>query len=73
MAFLRKKKEQVVIPSRITKTTTSELIQWTDVSLMEVGRAFDAWRFHGQSLGDVKLAAETVINLVTELSNRNIG
>ena len=72
LKLLKKKppESRTSIP-RIKKSSTSELVQWADVTIMEAGRAFDSWRYKEGPLEEVRNAALTLEALVSELSERD--
>lgn len=73
MALRFFKKEVTVnpaTPSRIKKAPTQELIQWSDTTIMDLGRAFDAWRYHDQPIEDVMTVVGTLQDILQEICVR---
>lgn len=69
---LFKKKDEIPknVPARIQKMTNEELIKWSDALILQMGQAFDAWRFHDGPLEDALLVSNTVSQVLHELTER---
>lgn len=63
-------KPSLVIPARVQKTSTQELISWGETSIMALGRAFDDWRYRDEPFYEVEMLADNVKNIILELANR---
>lgn len=57
---------------RIKKLDTQSLLSWMDSTLMNVGMAFDAWRYKDQPAEQVNEALDVLNDLWEEISNRNV-
>jgi hypothetical protein len=68
--FKAKEKSTAEVPARVKGLATDDLTRWADVSIMELGALFDQWRFHGGSLRDVHVTAETLVAILTEVDLR---
>lgn len=58
------------VPSRIKRMSREELIQWSDTTIMQLGRTFDDWRYHDQPIEDVMMSAGTLLDILQELCLR---
>lgn len=58
------------IPSRIKKMSDSDLAQWGNSCLLDLGRSFDAWRYRDAPLEEVVMITDTLQGILQELSNR---
>ena len=59
----------LVRSQRITSMTTSQLKEWIDVEIMNLGSMYDQWRFHGsgqEEVTDRLSALSTMWDEVTE-------
>lgn len=73
MAFWNKEKPiKKVVPSRIQRMTKDELILWMDTSLMNFHRAYDDWRFHGESPEIINEYLEAVSLMWQEITDREL-
>lgn len=57
---------------RIRKLDTQSLMSWMDTTLMNVGMAYDAWRFKDKPIEQVNEALDVLNDLWEELSKRSI-
>jgi hypothetical protein len=57
-------------PSRITKLTTSELKEWLDIEIMNLGQAYDQWRHHSRGADEVSTRLDMLAAMWDELSER---
>jgi len=57
---------------RIKKLDDQSLMSWMDSTLMNVGMAYDGWRYKGKPKEQVNEALDVLNDLWEELSNRNI-
>lgn len=63
-------KPNLVVPARVQKTPTPELISWGETSIMFLGKAFDDWRYRDEPFYEVEMLADNVKNILQELANR---
>lgn len=68
-----KKQNEPPKTGRIQRLTESELIQWVDNTILQLGYTFDQWRYHDLPLEDVSLHAATLNDLLKELLNRVVN
>lgn len=57
---------------RVKKLDNQSLLSWMDSTLMNVGMAYDAWRFKDKPAEEVSQALDVLNDLWEEISNRNI-
>ncbi len=57
-------------PSRVTKMSTKDLLDWMDLEIMQLGQAFDQWRFHNNGADEVSNRLDTLATMWDELSER---
>ena len=57
-------------PSRVTKMGTSDLKDWLDLEIMNLGQAYDQWRHHSRGAEEVSSRLEILDALWDELSER---
>jgi hypothetical protein len=60
------------LPSRIKKLDNQSLMSWMDSTLMNVGMAYDGWRYKNKPIEQVNEALDVLNDLWEELSSRNI-
>jgi hypothetical protein len=60
------------LPSRIKKLDNQSLMSWMDSTLMNVGMAYDAWRYKGKPIEQVNEALDVLNDLWEELASREI-
>lgn len=57
---------------RVKKLDNQSLMSWMDSTLMNVGMAYDAWRFKNMPAEEVSQALDVLNDLWEEISNRGI-
>ena len=57
-------------PSRVTKMSTSDLKDWMDVEIVNLGQAYDQWRFHARGADEVSSRLDMLAAMWDELSER---
>jgi hypothetical protein len=58
-------------PQRITNMTTSQLKEWLDVEIMNLGASFDQWRYHDSEADTITERLETTSMIWDEIMERN--
>lgn len=72
MSLWKKKVDNnVIVPARISKMSTNDLLNWFATTEMEIGAAFDKYRFHQGNFSDVRELVDILNALITEIQNRN--
>jgi hypothetical protein len=72
MIWKKSEANKVEIPARIKKLDTPSLLSWVDVTIMNFGASFDAWRFKDQSIDDVQEALDALVALWEEIKSRQV-
>lgn len=57
---------------RIKRLDTPSLLNWMDTTLMNVGMAYDGWRYHDKPMEAVGEALDVLNDLWEEISSRDI-
>lgn len=60
------------LPPRVRKLDTHSLIMWMDTTVMNVGMAFDGWRYHDKSMDQVSESIDVLNSLWEEICSREI-
>jgi hypothetical protein len=50
--------------------TTSELKEWLDIEIMNLGQAYDQWRHHARGADEVSTRLDVLAAMWDELSER---
>lgn len=70
MIFRPKQEPKQPRLSRLQKLRTDELLSWADITILSLGRSFDAYRYRDEPLEEVILAADTLNKILHELQER---
>jgi hypothetical protein len=62
-----------VSPNRLQKLSTPDLISWADTEIMQVGAAFDRWRYHNGPYEDVTLHLNNLSSFWQEIVSREVA
>lgn len=57
-------------PSRVTTMSTSDLKDWMDVEIVNLGQAYDQWHFHSRGADEVSSRLDMLASMWDELSER---
>jgi hypothetical protein len=68
-------KEKTALAKRIEQISTKELLQWVDSTMFGIGRNLADWDRSAEFvyLEESKIAAEALLEVITEIENRNKG
>ena len=58
------------LPSRVTNMSTPDLRDWMDLEIMNLGQAFDQWRYHNHGSDEVTLRLDSLATMWDELVER---
>ena len=47
-----------------------DLVEWADVTAMQINALIDRWRFHNGTIGEVREAVQTLGDILTEAAER---
>lgn len=72
VSFFKKEKQAPKL-GRIQKMSDTELIQWADNCILQLGYTFDQWRYHEHPLEDVALQASALNDILKELLERVVN
>jgi hypothetical protein len=70
LGIWRKQKDSGNIPVRITRLDKQSLLDWYNTTIMELGAAFDRYRYQGSSLDQLDELVEILNNLHREVGSR---
>ena len=70
MAFWTKSKKEKVVPQRIQRMASEEIIMWMDTSLMHLHRSYDEWRYRNGPSDIIDEYLEALTLMWEELANR---
>lgn len=68
--FKKETKSKPARLSRIQKLSTSELTAWADTSILQLGMAFDQWRYKDQPFDECLLVLSGLTEILEELHSR---
>jgi hypothetical protein len=57
-------------PSRVTNMSTTDLRGWMDLEIMNLGQAFDQWRYHNHGSDEVTTRLDSLSTMWDELVER---
>jgi len=66
----KKQKDSISIPSRITRLDKAALLDWYNTTIMELGAAFDRYRYHGKDFAQLEELVEIFNSLHREIVAR---
>lgn len=68
--FWKREERKRELHPRVRTLDDSNLLMWMDSTLMNVGAAFDGWRFKGRSMDEVGECLDVLNDLWEEISKR---
>lgn len=58
------------VPARVARMSDHDLVEWADVTAMQIHALIDRWRFKSGTIAEVKEAVGTLEDILTEAMNR---